>query len=58
MLSADVIARFRTAPDPRGMVRMMSDAILIEMYNRMDEEPEHPLSQALCAEIERRGLDV
>ena len=58
VLSADVIARFRTAPHPAAIVRLMSDAILIEAHNRMEEEPEHPLSQALRDEIARRGLDA
>ena len=58
MLSADVIARFRATPDPKAMVRMMSNAILVESYKRMGEEPEHPLCLALSAEIERRGLNL
>lgn len=37
---------------------MMSDAFLIEIFNTLDEEPEHPLSEALADEIEKRGLDL
>lgn len=53
VLSADVVACFRAAPDPKAMVRLMSDAILVESYNRMGGEPEHPLCLALSAEMQR-----
>jgi len=58
VLSADVIACFRAAPDPKAIVRFMSDAILVESYNRIGDEPDHPLCLALRAEMDRRGLNL
>lgn len=43
-----------TTPDPKSL----SDRELIAAYNELDEEPDHPLSQALSDEIERRELDL
>lgn len=44
------------APIPNP--KTLSDRELLDAYNALDEEPEHPLSRALCDEIEKRGLDL
>lgn len=36
----------------------LSDADLLTAYQRTSGEPGDPAADALCAEIERRGLDV
>ena len=36
----------------------MSDADLLAAYQETDGEPGNPVADALCHEIERRGLDT
>lgn len=37
---------------------MMTDAFLVRAYQRTDRKPGNAESEALLAEIERRGLDL
>ena len=47
-----------TALDLLERIPAMSDAELVDAYQKTDGEPGDPVADALCQEIERRGLDI